>query len=160
MQWYPRLAPSPGARTWGTRLLFRFLFFSEPLSSSSSWHRNPAQCRPWSEHRHRACHLDPSPPIHLRLAVTTLALLWQWREAAAIGHQRGRFVCYRCRIGCGDCVPEQGDKDYQCFQVRLTAGTKQNLVPQILAEIMPKGLRGYLPRTDLRGALLDVHKGT
>jgi hypothetical protein len=67
-------------------------------------------------------------------------------------------VCYRCRIGCGDCVPEQGDKDFQYFPVRLTADTKQKLIGQILAEIMGKGLRGYLPRADLQGALRAVHR--
>jgi len=89
--------------------------------------------------------------------VTTLEILWQWRDAAAIGHRRGRFVSYRCRIGCEDCVPEQNDKDYQYFPVTLTASTKQVLRDQVLAEVMRKGLRGYLPRTDLQRALRNVH---
>jgi hypothetical protein len=91
--------------------------------------------------------------------VTTLELLWQWRDAAAIGHRHGRHICYRCRIGCEDCVPKQGDNDYQYFPVRLTAGTKQGLRDQILAKIIGQGLRGYLPRADLQRALRNVHKG-
>lgn len=90
--------------------------------------------------------------------VTTLELLWEWREASAIGHQHGRFVCYGCRIGCGDCVHERGDKDYQYFQVRLTASTKRDLISQIVAEVIEKHPRGYIPRTDLQAALRTVRK--
>lgn len=90
--------------------------------------------------------------------VTTLELLWQWRDAAAIGHRHGRHVCYRCRIGCGQCIYEHGDNDCQYFQLNLTAPTKQKLVSQILAEILNDNPLGYLPRTDLQRALRDVHK--
>lgn len=91
--------------------------------------------------------------------VTTLEILWKWREAAAIGHQRGRFVSYRCRIGCDNCASagEHGNKDCQYFRVRLTARNKRILVRQILAEIVDKA-RDYVPKTDLQAALRDVHK--
>lgn len=89
---------------------------------------------------------------------TTLELVWQWRDAAAIGQRHGRYVCYRCRIVCGDCIEKHADADYQFFQVRLTASTKEKLVDQILAETLQKGLRGYLPRTDLQRALRSVRK--
>jgi hypothetical protein len=90
---------------------------------------------------------------------TTLELVWQWRDAAAIGHRRGRSVCYQCRIVCGDCVENHADTDYQFLQVGLTAGTKRKLVDQILAETLQGGLlRGYLPRSDLQRALRSVRK--
>jgi hypothetical protein len=91
---------------------------------------------------------------------TTLELVWQWRDAAAIGHRHGRYVCYRCRIVCEDCVEKHADADYQFFQVGLTAGTKRGLADQILAESLQKGLRGYLPRSDLQRALRSVQKGS
>ncbi|SRR5258708_641860 len=90
--------------------------------------------------------------------VTTLELLWKWRDAAAIGQRKGRFVCYGCRIGCGDCVHEHGDPEYQYFPLRLTARTKQDLVGQILAEVVGKGPQGYLPRNDLQKALRSIRK--
>jgi len=90
---------------------------------------------------------------------TTLELVWQWRDAAAIGHRHGRYVCHRCRIVCGDCIEKHPDADYQLLQVRLTASTKGKLVGQILAETQ-KELRDYLPRTDLQRALRSVRKST
>jgi hypothetical protein len=92
--------------------------------------------------------------------VTTVELLWKWRDASAIGQQHGRHVCYGCRIGCKDCVHEHGDKDYQYFKVRLTARTKRDLVGQIVAEVIKQGPLDYLPRTDLQKALRSVRKRT
>jgi len=91
---------------------------------------------------------------------TTVEVQWVWREAAAIGQRHGRYVSYRCRIGCGECV--KGQADCQYFQVRLTASTKQNLAGQILAEVMnaPARPMGYLPRTDLQRALRSIEKHT
>jgi len=90
--------------------------------------------------------------------VTTLEVLWQWRDAAAIGHRHGRNVCYRCRIGCEECVYNHDDDDCQYFQLNLTAPTKEKLVLQILAEVLNNNPIGYLPRTDLRRTLRNVHK--
>jgi hypothetical protein len=93
--------------------------------------------------------------------VTTLELVWQWRSAADIGQRRGRFVCYRCRIVCPNCIEQHPDADYQFMPVKLNADTKRKLVDQILAEtIRGHELRGYLPRTDLQKALRRVHKNT
>lgn len=90
---------------------------------------------------------------------TTLELVWQWRDAAAIGQRHGRYVCYRCRIVCGNCVDQHPDADYQWLPLRLTATTKEKLVAQILAETVNTGqLRGYLPRTDLQGAVRSLQK--
>lgn len=90
--------------------------------------------------------------------VTTVEILWQWRDAAAIGQRRGRFVSYRCRIGCNDCVPEHRDNDHQYFKVKLTARTKRDLVGQIVAEVLKQDPRGYIPKTDLQRALRNVRK--
>jgi len=94
-------------------------------------------------------------------AVTTLRLLWQWRDAGAIGQKHGRNVCYGCRIGCEDClhVEPGGGEGYQYVKVKLTAPAKSALVNQILAEVINQGIPGYLPKTDLQKALRDVHKG-
>lgn len=89
---------------------------------------------------------------------TTVEFQWYWRSAADIGHRQGRLVCYGCRIGCSDCVPQRADNDFQYFPVRLTAHTKQGLIGQILAEIVGKGPRGYVPKTDLQRALQSVRK--
>ncbi|HTA49248.1 MAG TPA: hypothetical protein VK930_07325 [Verrucomicrobiae bacterium] len=91
--------------------------------------------------------------------VTILGLLWKWRDASAIGQKHGRNVCYGCRIGCGDCIQQQADPSYQYVPVKLTAHTKRDLVGQILAEVVGKGLLGYLPRNDLQKALRSVRKG-
>jgi len=91
--------------------------------------------------------------------VTTVEVLWQWRDAAAIGQKHGREVCYQCRIGCGDCVHAHGDEHRQYFQVGVTARTKRDLVSQILAQILKQNPLGYLPRTDLQRALRLVRKG-
>lgn len=92
---------------------------------------------------------------------TTLELVWQWRDAASIGHRHGRYVCYECRIVCGDCVEKHPDADYQFVPVKLTANTKGELVNQILAETVQTGqLRGYLPKTDLQRALRSLRKST
>ena len=92
--------------------------------------------------------------------VATVEVLWEWRDAAAIGQRQGRHVCYDCRIRCGDCVHEHGDQAYQYFQVRLTASTKRVLVDQILAEVLKQHPLGYLPRKDLQKALRPVRKRT
>jgi len=74
----------------------------------------------------------------------------------------GRLVSYRCRIGCEKCVP-YGEDDkgrLQYFDLRLNASTKQALVPQVVAQVLntrPKP-RGYLPKTDIQGALRSVRK--
>lgn len=85
-------------------------------------------------------------------------VLWEWRDAAAIGHRHGRHVCYECRIGCEDCVHEHGDQHYQYFRVGLTANTKRALVDQLLAEVLNQNPLGYVPRTDLQKALRPVRK--
>jgi hypothetical protein len=90
--------------------------------------------------------------------VTNVEILWQWRDAASIGQQHGRFVSYRCRIGCDNCVREHGDKNCQNFEVRLTAQTKKVLVSQIVAQVLKQAPRGYVPKSDLQDALRQVHK--
>jgi hypothetical protein len=40
----------------------------------------------------------------------------------------------------------------------LTAHTKRDLVGQILAEVVGKGISGYLPRNDLQKALRQIRK--
>ncbi len=92
--------------------------------------------------------------------VTTMEVMWVWRDAASIGHKHGRYVSYRCRIGCGDCVQNRGERDLQYFQLKLTARTKQNLVGQVLAEIMGSNPEGYVPRTDIQSALRHVTRGS
>jgi hypothetical protein len=91
---------------------------------------------------------------------TRLQVLWEWREAADIGQTRGRYVSYRCRIGCEDCVPyEEDERDrFQYFQLKLSATTKQTLVDQVLAEVLKTEPRGYLPKSDVKGALRNVRK--
>jgi hypothetical protein len=91
---------------------------------------------------------------------TRLEVLWEWREAEAIGHERGRYVSYRCRIGCGDCVPEVEDERdrLQYFPVKLSASTKQLLVPQVVAQVLKMEPCGFLPKTDIQRALRSVHK--
>src|SRR5262245_41262935 len=91
---------------------------------------------------------------------TRLEVLWEWRDAAAIGQKRGRYVSYRCRIGCDGCVPYEEDQRgrLQYFAVRLNAATKQELVRQVVAQILEEGPRGFLPKTDIQGALRSVHK--
>jgi hypothetical protein len=90
--------------------------------------------------------------------VTVVELLWHWRDAADIGQRHGRYVCYRCRIGCNDCIPQQADKDYEYFPVKLNAHNKQALVGQVLAETVNRGPRGYVPKTDVQRALRTVRK--
>lgn len=91
-------------------------------------------------------------------AVTKVEILWQWRDAASIGHKHGRFVSYRCRIGCDNCIQKHGDEHCQYFNVWLTARTKKILVSQIVAEILRQAPRGYVPNSDVQGALREVHK--
>ena len=92
-------------------------------------------------------------------APTTLELVWQWRDASAIGHRQGRHVCYQCRIVCEDCIEKHPGADYQFLPVKLTAATKAQLVDQVLAETIQEGqLRGYLPRTDIQRALRSIQK--
>lgn len=91
---------------------------------------------------------------------TTVEVLWVWRPGAAIGHRHGRYVSYRCRIGCETCVPNGMEKDCQYFQVKLTAIMKQRLVGQVLAQVLNAGPQGYLPRTDLQRALRYVNKAS
>lgn len=93
---------------------------------------------------------------------TRLEVLWEWRRGADIGHKRGRFVSYRCRIGCEDCVPfEEGPLGrFQYFPVKLAAPTKQALVPQVVGQVLKAGPRGFLPKTDVQGALRNVYKGS
>jgi hypothetical protein len=74
----------------------------------------------------------------------------------------GRLVSYSCRIGCEKCVPCREDEKgrLQYFDVALSASTKQTLVLQVVAQVLktrPKP-RGYLPKTDIQGALRSVHK--
>jgi hypothetical protein len=73
----------------------------------------------------------------------------------------GRLVSYSCRIGCGKCVPYKEDEKgrLQYFDVTLSAVTKQLLVNQVVAQVLnlkPRP-RGYLPKTDIQGALRSVH---
>lgn len=91
---------------------------------------------------------------------TRLEVLWEWRDAAAIGQKRGRNVSYSCRLGCGDCVPNVEDERgrLQYFPVKLSAPTKQALVPQLVAQVLKMGPRGFLPKTDVQQALRSVHK--
>jgi hypothetical protein len=92
--------------------------------------------------------------------VTRLEILWEWREAAALGHKHGRYVSYRCRIGCDVCVPHEHDERgrLQDFAVKLSASTKQALVSQVVAQVLKIGPRGFLPKTDIQQALRSVHK--
>jgi hypothetical protein len=91
---------------------------------------------------------------------TRLEVLWEWREAEAIGQERGRYVSYRCRIGCDDCVPDVEDERdrLQYFPVKLSASTKQLLVPQVVAQVLRMAPQGFLPKTDIQNALRSVHK--
>jgi hypothetical protein len=91
---------------------------------------------------------------------TRLEVLWEWRKAADIGQKHGRFVSYRCRIGCEDCVPyEEDDRArLQYFPLKLSAPTKQALVTQVVAQVLKMGPRDFLPKTDIRDALRSVHK--
>jgi len=91
---------------------------------------------------------------------TRLEVLWEWRDAAAIGQKHGRYVSYRCRIGCGDCVPQEEDERgrLQYFPVKLNAATKQALVPQVVGQVLRIGPRGFLPKTDIQQALRSLHK--
>ena len=91
---------------------------------------------------------------------TRMEVLWEWRRGGDIGHKQGRDVAYGCRIGCGDCVPNREDERgrLQYFTVKLSAPTKQALVNQVLAQILRMDPRGYLPKTDIQGALRGVHK--
>lgn len=91
---------------------------------------------------------------------TRLEVLWEWRKAADIGQEHGRYVSYRCRIGCEDCVPyEEDERDrLQYFQVKLSATTKQTLVDQVVAQVLKMSPRGYLPKSDVKRALRNVHK--
>ena len=74
----------------------------------------------------------------------------------------GRLVSYRCRIGCDKCVPHTEDERgrLQYFPVALSGATKQKLVLQVVAQILNSrpSPRGYLPKTDIQGALQSVHK--
>jgi hypothetical protein len=91
--------------------------------------------------------------------VTTMGIHWEWRDAAAIGHREGRFVAYRTRLGCTDCVRTTLEEDgFQSFAVRLTGATKAALVPQLTAQILKQGPEGYVPKTDLQRALRSVTK--
>lgn len=91
---------------------------------------------------------------------TRMEVLWEWREGPDIGQKHGRFVSYRCRIGCEDCVPYEEDERgrLQYFTVTLRAPTKQALVNQVVAQVLRTGPRGFLPKTDIQGALRSVHK--
>lgn len=91
---------------------------------------------------------------------THMEVLWEWRRAGDIGHKRGRFVSYRCRIGCEDCLPyEKDERDrLQYFPLKLSAPTKQALVNQIVAQVLKTGPRDFLPKGDIREALRSVHK--
>ncbi len=91
---------------------------------------------------------------------TRLEILWEWRDAAALGHKHGRYVSYRCRIGCDGCVPHEKDERgrLQYFAVKLSASTKQALVSQVVAQVLKMGPRGFLPKTDIQQALRSVHK--
>jgi hypothetical protein len=93
---------------------------------------------------------------------TRLEVLWEWRDGAAIGHKHGRNVSYRCRIGCEHCVPHEEDERgrLQYFALKLSAATKQALVPQVVAQVLKMGPRGFLPRTDIQKALRSVHKAS
>lgn len=91
---------------------------------------------------------------------TRMEVLWEWRKGADIGQKHGRNVAYGCRIGCADCVPDREDERgrLQFFELRLTAATKQALVNQVVAQILRMDPRGFLPKTDIQGALRSVHK--
>jgi len=91
---------------------------------------------------------------------TRMEVLWEWRDAAALGHKHGRLVSYRCRIGCDGCVPHEEDERQrlQYFAVKLSAHTKQDLVSQVVAQVLKIGPRGYLPKNDIKQALRSVHK--
>jgi hypothetical protein len=94
--------------------------------------------------------------------VTRLGVLWEWRDAKALGQKHGRFVSYQCRMGCSECVPEEADERgrLQYFPLRLNSATKSALVNQVVAQILNTGSRGFLPKTDIQGALRSVHKLT
>lgn len=98
------------------------------------------------------CECDKEP--------TRLKVLWEWRRAGDIGHKRGRFVSYICRIGCDDCVPYEEDERgrLQYFPVKLSAPTKRALVDQVVAQVLNLRPRGFLPKTDIQEALRNVHK--
>lgn len=74
----------------------------------------------------------------------------------------GRLVSYSCRIGCDGCLPTKRDERgrLQYFQLKLSAATKQDLVDQVVAQVlnMAPRPRGYLPKTDIQGALRSVHR--
>jgi hypothetical protein len=89
---------------------------------------------------------------------TRIEILWQWRSAESIGHKRGRFVSYRCEIGCDHCVREHGEENCQYFEVGLNGRTKSAVASQIVPQILRQAPRGYVPKTDLKKALRDVHK--
>jgi hypothetical protein len=91
---------------------------------------------------------------------TRIEVLCQWRDAAAIGQKQGRNVSYRCRIGCDGCVPNEEDERgrLQYFEVKLSVGTKQALVSQVVAQIFKMHPRGYLPKSDIQQALKSVSK--
>jgi hypothetical protein len=90
--------------------------------------------------------------------VTTAGVQWVWGEAAVIGQREGRYVSYDLQIGCGDCVNHKADKDYQHFQIKLSAQTKEALVDQFLAEVHKQGPRGYVPKIGVKRALREIHK--
>jgi hypothetical protein len=93
---------------------------------------------------------------------TRMEVLWEYRRGGDIGQKRGREVSYSCRIGCEDCVRDREDERgrLQYFELKLSAATKQALVNQVLAQVLRMDARGYLPKTDIQGALRSVHKRT
>ena len=90
--------------------------------------------------------------------VTTAGVQWVWGEAAAIGHREGRYVSYGLQIGCDDCVNHKAAKDYQHFQIKLSAQTKEALVDQFLAEVHKQAPRGYVAKIGVKRALREIHK--
>lgn len=94
--------------------------------------------------------------------VDHMAVLWEYRTSQQLGHRRGRNVAYECRIGCVECVSyEIGEDDggcYQHFPLKLSSPTKRELINQVLAQAIEFGSNGYLPKTDIRDALVGVYK--